>query len=237
MNGWWLLASAVAAAPPGWTRTGKPLREPRAALVSFQIDAFAGGLFREPLGEPVSTPSFPSDVDLEAVHDRARTALRNAARQVGLKVEEATPWGSIDWDDRIPGGNLQAAIAVERDAAGLIFLRLSLGWCPGSVASDEAITEANGVLCVRSHETALGGGPPAVEGYLVQRRIDAPGPSVRARKVSFVGRQYRYTRLAGSIYGDAPIVGEGPDHQSQAENAVTQAVVAFVRTASRVRRP
>jgi len=137
-------------------------------------------------------------------------------------------YAAVAWDGWLPG-ELQALLAPDRDADGVLVVRISIGWCPAK----DSLTEANGVLCVRSPETSLGSGPPGAIGYLFLKRLDLPGSAISAKRPTTVVKRYAYSRLADTIYGDRPILGSGETRQQQAEEAAAQAARSLLLAATR----
>jgi len=231
---WWGLALAGS---PDFVRDGRAVRGGRLALTSLQVEGFAGGLFRDPDGAPVDTPPFP-DVDLDAVAARARRALVQTARKRSLEITDAPaaredpPAGPVGtppgftagtWDGFVPG-ELQALLAPDRAADGVLVVRISLGWCPGPDGD---------ALCVRARDEELGSGVAGAIGYLFLRRLDLLGGTLGAQKPTTVLKRYRYTRLDDSVYADRPILGRGETLQAQAEDAAVQAARALIAEAAR----
>ena len=167
--------------------------------------------------EALALPAHPPLEEWVLERDLVAT-LGDIGLDYGLSVTGSTELGH--WDHEVPDAMPQLlAVALAEGSEGALALRIHLGWCP---------VEGDWAVCVRSPDTALGEGPPALEGWVysgLQARLDG----VIAMRVSVVQKRFVYTiDKATHAHLDRPFVGRGGTGQEQAEDALEQALRAWV---------
>lgn len=227
-----LLASGFAAEAPSWKevrqanlrRSGPRLRGP-AAVAGIQIHAFATGPRTTPDGEPAPVPDLPAPATwLPGAQATAAATLTGLGTTFGTPITGAGD--TVTEPIFHPAGPeraeaLRTALAHAPDASEVIVLQLSVGHCP---------TDSGWVACVRSADTALGAGPPAIEGLIVSRRRQTRSGAVRGRS-SVVWTPFRYVSTGEKRWIDQPFLGEGSTFDEQAASAVAKATTAWAATA------
>lgn len=174
-------------------------------------------------------PELASPVVLGLDGDALRATVVDTAQRVGVDFGvsvSAERLGTAEQD--LPQ---QFSALLDQDRPAAMTLTVNVAWCPGS---------DGWVACVRSPDTALGYGPPAIEGFIYSR-LKAKGGSAIARRSAYIYKSFVYTIDPSGAHMDRPFIGEGATTQAQAEDAVAQAVDAWLtvargRRGQRVRR-
>ena len=217
-----LLLGACATTPlrqarqAGLSRQG-PHRATSLVLMGLDVQVHTDAPLTGSAASPIVLPAV-AELDAASLTSAVRSQFSEAGEHVGIMVraEEVMAWGESLPED-LPA-RLQPLVG--RDAEGAVLLRVHVGLCP---------VDGQAVPCVRSPDTALGYGPPAIDG-LVFSRFKPSSDGAFAKRVTVVSKDYTYRidRDSGAHW-DKPFIGAGDSPQAQAEDAIAQAVAAWMR--------
>lgn len=214
-----VLLCACAASPlrdarqMGFAREGS-LRTSNAALVSLRIEVHETAPRTLPRAPALEVPPLPA-VDGEALERAAVDSLQQQGAALGVSVD-ATDVSTEP--DTLP---TRFVALLGDDALTALGLTIHVGWCPQS---------DGWAACVRSPDTALGYGPPGVEGFLYSR-FRARHEAAIAKRLGTVRKGFVYQIDPSGAHLDRPFVGRGETFQAQAEDATRQAAQAWLTVA------
>ncbi len=190
------------------------LKETQVELIDLVVEVHEDAPLTLPQQPALEVPALPA-VDRPALDAVAVQTLQLLGTALGVSVSATAT--------TTEAGGLPARLEtlLEADIPAAMSLTVHVGWCP--VGEQWA-------ACVRSPDSALGYGPPGVQGFIYSR-FRAKHSVAIARRVGFVGKDYVYEIDESTAHLDRPFVGTGETFQAQAEDAVRQAVGAWLTVA------
>ncbi len=197
----------------GLVREGA-LRADSAELLQVIIEVHPEAPRTLPSGPNLNIPDMP-ELQSSVLGAVAVETARDVGIELGVSIASMTGAAS---DGRFPE-YFRTLLDAEVPAA--LVLTVHIGWCPAPDGWS---------ACVRSPDAAIGVGPPAIEGF-VYSRFKAKKDAAIARRVSRVHKTFVYDVDPSGAHLDRPFIGVGDTVQAQAEDAVRQAVDAWLTVA------
>jgi hypothetical protein len=215
-----LLGLAACAASPlrdarrmGLVREGL-LRAETAEWVHLSVQVHDDAPQTLPGREVLQVPLMP-ELDAAALKSVVVATVQQVGKELGVAIFAA--------DMATGTGDLPARFRTlaEAEVPSALSLTVHVGWCPDGDGWS---------ACVRSPDTAIGYGPPGIEGFLYSRFRFKTDVAI-ARRVRSVHKTFVYEIDPGGAHLDRGFIGEGNTVQAQAEDAIRQAVDAWVTVA------